>query len=292
MSWSHEHKQKLSAPPDRVFAALTTASELQQWFAEHVELSLEPGGPFRFWGKHTLGNPGAAVARQQVVSVNPGTQLRFTWPLATCASEVTIDLAAEGEGTQLTLKHSLEGSLGLQRERELIDDHWRLAMGNLKAHLKGGVGLCLPDYADPHPAIRLTIVIEAPREAVFRALIEPDAINQWAGSQAAAVEPHAGGRYSYGWEYEVAGRQVKGGPTRILEFVENERLVVDWPDWRGDETVTGQTISFQLSTVPEGTLVTFVHAGFSRTSDISDYPFGWGYFFSKIREVATKLASS
>ncbi len=290
MSWTHEHKQNLSGTPERVFTALTDAAELKRWFAEHAEIRLEPGGPFRFWGRHTLGNLQAGDARQQLVAVDPGRRLHFTWPMEPCSTEVTIDLSANGDGTALHLKHSVDGSLGIGRERELIDDHWRMAMGNLGAHLEGGAGICLPDYADPNPEVRLTIVIQAPREAVFRALIEPDAINRWAGSKVAAVEPRAGGRYAYGWEYEVEGRKVKGGPTRILEFVENERLVVDWPDWRGDESVTGQTISFQLESVPEGTRVTLLHAGFSRTTDISDYPFGWGYFLSKIGEVAAQPA--
>jgi uncharacterized protein YndB with AHSA1/START domain len=291
MSWTHEHKQTLSGTPERVFAALTNAGELKRWFAEHAEIRIEPGGPFRFWGKHTLGNPQASDARQQVVAAVPGCQLRFTWPMKACSTEVAIDLSAEGEGAILTLKHTVDGNLGVPRERELIDDHWRMAMGNLGAHIEGGAGICLPDYADPNPEVRMTIIIEAPREAVFRALLEPEAINQWAGSTAAAVEPRKGGRYSYGWEYEVGGRKVKGGPTKILEFVENERLVIDWPDWRGDETVTGQTISFQLESVPEGTRVTLVHAGFSRTADISDYPFGWGYFLSKIGELVTQTAA-
>lgn len=287
MSWTHEHKQSLSGTPERVFAALTNGEELELWFAEQTEIRLETGGPYRFWGKHTLGNLSAAEARQQVVAVEAGKLLQFTWPMQGCTTEVTITLTAEGEGTSLHLRHTVEGSLGIGRERELIDDHWRMAMGNLGAHLQGGAGLCLPDYSDPNPVVKMSIVIEAPREAVFRALIEPEAINAWAGSKVAQVEPRQGGRYSYGWEYEVEGRKVKGGPTRILEYVENERLVVDWPDWRGDESVTGQTISFQLETVAEGTRVTLVHAGFGRTTDISDYPFGWGYFLSKIVEVVT-----
>jgi hypothetical protein len=31
------------------------------------------------------------------------------------------------------------------------------------------------------------------------------------------------------------------------------------------------------------TRVTLVHGGFARASDLSDYPFGWGEFLSKLK---------
>ena len=80
---------------------------------------------------------------------------------------------------------------------------------------------------------------------------------------------------------------MEGGPTRILEIVPNEKLVLDWPDWRGDTSVTGQTIGFFLRPVGSATELTFVHAGFSRTADISDYPFGWGQFMGELKRVLT-----
>lgn len=70
----------------------------------------------------------------------------------------------------------------------------------------------------------------------------------------------------------------------------NEKLVLDWPDWRGDKTVTGQQIGFYLETVGQGTRVTLVHSGFGRTADLSDYPFGWVYFLGKLREVFLEVS--
>ena len=51
--------------------------------------------------------------------------------------------------------------------------------------------------------------------------------------------------------------------------------------------MTGQTISFTLESIGEQTRLTFVHAGFSRTTDISDYPFGWVYFLGELVKVST-----
>ena len=82
--------------------------------------------------------------------------------------------------------------------------------------------------------------------------------------------------------HKVDGRDVEGGPTKILEFIPNEKLVLDWPDWRGDKSVAGQRITFQLEAEGSGTKLTFVHSGFDRTTDIGDYPFGWVYFIGKL----------
>ncbi len=282
MTWMHEHAWKLDASTARVFAALTRKDELERWFAEHADVSLVPEGRYRFWGRYTLGVPDGAGATQVINRLDPDRSLGFTWSLYGVPTTVSMALAAEGDATRLTLHHQVEGVLPVPRARELIDDHWRLAFGNLAAHLAGGAGVVLPDYADPAPEVRLVISIAAPREAVFRALIEPDIVNKWFGAESAVVEPEVGGRYELGWKYQVDGRDVLGGPTRILDMVPNEKLVLDWPDWRGDQSVTGQKITFYLEPEGSGTKVTFVHSGFDRTADMSDYPFGWVGFMDNL----------
>jgi len=290
MSWTHEHSWKVAAPPARVFSALTDASELTRWFAEHADVSLGTGGHYRFWGKHTLGAPAGPDATQQLTRLEPGRALGFSWTLHGVATIVTITLATEADGTRLTLHHEVKDDLPVPRQHELIDDHWRFAFGNLSAHLSGDGGIVLPDYTDPAPEVRLSIEIDAPREAVFRALIEPELINKWIGQGSTVVDPRQGGRYDLGWKYQVDGRDVEGGPTTILEIVPNEKLVLDWPDWRGDKSVTGQKIGFYLESAGQGTRVTLVHSGFGRTADLGDYPFGWVYFLGQLRGVFRKVS--
>lgn len=123
---------------------------------------------------------------------------------------MTIALAAEGAATRLTLHHEVTDNLPVVRQKELIDDHWRFAFGNLAAHLSRGDGIVLPDYTDPAPEVRLSIVIDATREAVFKALIEPEPINKWFGQGSTVVEPRPGGSYDLGWKYTVDGREVVG----------------------------------------------------------------------------------
>ena len=197
----------------------------------------------------------------------------------------------EGEQTRLVLTHAVRGALPVSRPRELIHDHWTLAIGNLAQHLAGGRGVLLPDYLDPTPEVRMVVHIAASPEAVFRTLMEPSLINQWFGSAAAVVEPRVGGRYVLGWNYKVDDRDVEGGPTQILDIVPNEKLVLDWPDWRGDATVTGQTITFLLEPSGAGTTLTFVHAGFGRTTDMGDYGFGWADMLATLVNLNTTLGA-
>jgi len=292
IAFTFTHTFTLSASSDRVFAALTEPRELQQWFAEHVDVGSSAGEAYRFWGRHTLDTPGAEQATQRLTLFEAGQRLEFSWEIGTVPTMVSISLAAHTSGTQATVTHQVQGDLGRSRPRELIEDHWRLAFGNLMAHLGGGTGLLLPDYDDPRPEVHQVLTIAAPPHVVFQCLVEPTLVNQWFGTKAAEVEPREGGRYSLNWRYEVEGRTVEGGPTRILGFEQDRLLVLDWPDWRGEASVADQWISFSLQPVGDGTRLTFVHGGFHRTADLSDFPFGWSYFLGLLSEVARRAPNT
>ncbi len=286
--WKHEHSVSLPASPSSVFAALTDPAQLQRWFAERVKVEPRQGGAFRFWGRHTYGAPKAGGLDQRITRFEPDHALAFEWPFAGATSEVTLELEAEppkesAPQTRLRLRHSFSNRLDVPYPTELVDDLWRLTLGNLDAHLRGGDAMVLPDYTDASPEIRLSIVIDAPKERVFCALIEPESIDKWMGGKA-AVDPRVGGVYTLGWKYTVGEREVAGGSTRILELVENQRLVTDWVDWRGDTTRPPTRLTYLLESQGAKTKVTLVHSGFSRTVDQSDYPFGWRWFLEQLRK--------
>lgn len=276
---------------DRVFRALTEQAELTCWFAQNVDIGTAIGAPFRFWGRHTLAAGDPEDARQVITRYAAGESLGFSWPLYAIDTDVAIELATEGEQSTLQLEHIIRGDLPVDRQNELIDDHWRLAMGNLAAHLAGGAGIVLTDYHDPKPEVRLSIRIEATPSSVFRALIEPDAINRWFGTNASEVDPRVGGTYKTNWSYKIDGRDVLAAPYAFSSLNPIASSSSNWPDWRGDEAVPMQSIAFLLA--PEGgtTRLTFVHAGFVRTTDVSDFPFGWGYFLNQLKAVAEGVAA-
>lgn len=291
--WTHEHAFSIPKPAGRIFEALTMESELKDWFAEHAHVEPRPGGAYRFWGRYTVGTPTEDDADGTITAFEPGARLAFDWTVCGVPSAVTLTLTPEesesGSQTRVAIRHELRGALDRPRPKELIEDWWRLTLGNLMAHTTGRAEVLRPDFTDPEPEIRLSMTVDAPPEAVFRALIEPDALRQWMGAPAPVVEPRVGGRYELGWKYTVDGQEVSGGPTKILDFVENERLSVSWPDWRGDSSVPMQSITWHLEPDGAGTRVTLVHAGFIRTADFSDYPFGWRHFMDELAKVAVRL---
>lgn len=284
MSWTHEQKWDLDAEPARVFQALT--GELEAWFTEHAELGRRSGEPFRFWGRDTLGTPARESASQVLAALEPDRLVRFTWVFSGAPSEVTWAIEPREGGSTLRLTHVLSDAPGVSRFRELVDDHWRLAAGNLRAHLAGGQEIVRPDYTDPSPTVRFSLFIDAPPERVFHTITDPELINQWFGTKAAEVDLRVGGRYATNWKYKVDGRDVLGGPTTILELVPGRKLVLDWPDWRGDVAVNRQTVTFELAPEGKGTRLNFTHAGFDRAGDVSDYPFGWRHFLDELTRVA------
>ena len=286
-SLTHEFTETLPASRERVFAALTDEGELTRWFAEAVEIEPCAGGNFRFWGKHTYGAPSRAQAVQKILRIEAPSLLAFSWPFEGRDSEVTLELAADpqaAEGTSTVLKgrHHFPDAPAVPRALDLVDDLWRMTCSNLRAYLAGGFGLCLPDFSHVVPRLRQSILISAPRYKVFHALLDPATLNKWIAVNA-SVELHVDGRYSYGWSYDVRGRKVAGGPTKILELVENTKLVVDWPDWRGDPSRPAQRVSWLLEAIGDQTRVILIHEPFERTTDLSDYPQGWAYFLTRLK---------
>lgn len=146
--FTHTHSWTLAATPDVVFRALTDPAELKQWFAEDVQIEPKVNGVYRFWGRHTLGTPAHDAARQTITRFEPNTALAFSWPINEVNTDVTIALSPAEMGTTLTLTHDVSGDLGVPHQRELIAGLWRLAIGNLTAHLAGGAP-SMPDYFNP-----------------------------------------------------------------------------------------------------------------------------------------------
>jgi uncharacterized protein YndB with AHSA1/START domain len=279
----HRFETRLPAPMARVFGALTSKADLEAWFAERVEIDPRQGGALRCSGR------GLAAPLDTVLAiVEPPSHIAFRFPMGGAIGDVGLTLTAAPDdptATAVAVEHVFQFAPRIPRAKELVDDSWRLALGNLSAHLSGFCPPVLQDFADPYPCVRCATVISAPPAAVFRALVEPALLQKWIAAQA-TVEPRVGGRYSFGWAYEMNGQKVLGGPTRVLDWVDGQRLAFDWPDWRGDKTVPTQRVTITLAPEGAGTRLSLLHDGFTRASDVSDFPFGWPWFLSRLKDVA------
>lgn len=92
----------LPDPPDEVWTALTDPSRLEEWFANEVELALEPGGAGLFrWDN-------GEVRCATIEEVEPGRRLAFRWSDEEGEEEtrVAFDLEEVDEGTKVTVTES------------------------------------------------------------------------------------------------------------------------------------------------------------------------------------------
>ena len=80
-AWQYEHSFPIAAGVDALFAALTQAEELEQWFAEHASVDARKGGRMEFWGRHTVGTPKEGEAGGLITDFEAGVRLAFEWKL-------------------------------------------------------------------------------------------------------------------------------------------------------------------------------------------------------------------
>ncbi len=95
---------RIAAPPEVVFPYFTDPALICTWLTETADLDPRPGGIFAV-------NPGRP-AQGTYVAVEPPHRVVFTWgipddaTLPPGASTVEVVLAADGDGTVVTLTHS------------------------------------------------------------------------------------------------------------------------------------------------------------------------------------------
>ena len=130
-----EFVRVLNAPAALVYRAFTNSSTLREWFCDAALADPRPDGRLYFWW-----NSGY-YASGEFTAVTKETHIAFTWygrnePAPT---QVAIALAAEGDGTRITLTHSglgageawIETSNQFQRG-------WELGLENLASLLETG----------------------------------------------------------------------------------------------------------------------------------------------------------
>jgi len=104
-AFSLEVDQRIGASPDEVFRYLTVPELYTRWMGTAAQIDARPGGAFR------VEVPGGAAAVGEYLIVQPPELLVYTWgwegnsEVPPGSSTVEITLAADGDGTILTLRH-------------------------------------------------------------------------------------------------------------------------------------------------------------------------------------------
>jgi uncharacterized protein YndB with AHSA1/START domain len=134
-----ERTVELAHPPERVWAALTTAEGLAAWFGDEAAIDLRPGGAARMrWSGEGY------TAHMQVERVEEPAVFGFTWPIFGLPDDdprrtyVEFTLEPAGGGTRLTVTESGFAQLPGDICRKAYDgntDGWAKELGELAAWL-------------------------------------------------------------------------------------------------------------------------------------------------------------
>ncbi|MFV2173515.1 SRPBCC domain-containing protein [Actinomadura sp. LOL_016] len=134
-----ERERTLRHPVERVWAVLTTAEGLSQWFGSAAEIDLRPGGRAYFrWDD---------LAQESVATitiVEPPHRLAFTWPIEGLPEDdapqtlVTFTLEPVADGTRLRLVESgfSRAADHVARSAHRANSHgWSAELGDLESYL-------------------------------------------------------------------------------------------------------------------------------------------------------------
>lgn len=230
-------RARLPAPAGAIWRALTDATALRQWFAEHAETD-PPGGRYAFWGRFT---PYGENPAQRLIQADQ--TLCFAWTLD--GHETTVEIEPHEENADATVvaitQTAYDGVISGYPARLALTVFWSLALGNLTDHLTGRE--ITPRCDHTARDLRAEFVIAAPRRRVFASLTRPEEFSRWFGLPV-EIEPYAGGRWSIGG----------GGPVgRVRDVRDGERLQLQEdsgiPTWdlTDDPADEGTRVRFGLS---------------------------------------------
>jgi uncharacterized protein YndB with AHSA1/START domain len=263
--------------PAVVFALLTDTHLLSAWFAEAADVDLSARS-YAFWGRCTPETPKRADEVSSVIRFSAPidgaaetTVLSISWYLRGVATRVEYSLTARDGGTQLRVVHS--GLPERTAGQGALHDFWIAKLEALRLYaLTGRSPTQLKYDSQPGASIKLALEISASAPEVFRYLIEPEYVAKLWDDEHVVIEPHAGGKYDYGWE--------KGGPKQILELDAPRRLSFSWcyPPETEDTTVT-----WRLAEQDGITYLSLEHSGFAPDASTEDYRAGWFSFLAVIQ---------
>ena len=133
-----ERTVELAHPPEKVWAALTTAEGLGGWFGDWAAIDLRPGGSARMSWNHGF------TVEMRVERVEEPTVFGYTWQITGLPEDdprrtyVEFTLEPAGAGTRLTVVETGFAQLPEDVHRKAFDGNtggWASELGELADYL-------------------------------------------------------------------------------------------------------------------------------------------------------------
>lgn len=131
--------------------------------------------------------------------------------------------------------------------------------------------------------LRKMVVIDAPPEAVFKALTDEKELVEWMPNEA-KMDARVGGEYEFKYHWDARGGMDTILRGRILELVPNKKLSYTWDSQTkdGNKRTTNAIVTWVLDQLPNGkTSVTLIHSGVAKEFR-QDSESGWNYFMGRL----------
>ena len=142
------------------------------------------------------------------------------------------------------------------------------------------------DAGETTAVLQLNRFFKAPRETVFRAWTDPEALAAWFGPEGVRarnveVDPRPGGRFSLEM-YETDGIYPLSGTFR--EVSPPERLVLSWVWGSGELEGLESVVTVELREKDGGTELTLTHAGLPTDRARVMHGHGWTGSFNCLEQ--------
>ncbi len=230
-SWERERHEHILAPPERVWKALTDATELECWWCDEASVELAVGGRLEFRGP-TVFRPGGDPPSEyeddfEILELDAPWRLAFRWRIADVPTTVRFDLEAHLEQTHLSVLQSAERPPTWRAAAD-EPDWWWLALPALRSYVDENRSGPRLDYEtlQRERQLRFEIDMTTFPWIIWSKLTDPEQLRRWWGkSPRVVLEP--GGVFRLD-EHEQ-------GAHEVIEIDDGARLVHDWR-WTSEET--------------------------------------------------------
>ena len=283
----------IDAPRERVWEAVTNPEQLVQWFV--------PGLPGAQMTRRDNGTVTIQLGPMEVdvlvlELVNPTQQASIrALPERQLASTYTLN--DDNGGTRVTITMSGFESLSEDARRERLNlsgKGWEKALANLKAFVDGS-DLPYPQaYTGPlfgfwretkeRVAVERSIWINAPRERVWKAIVDPEQLEKWFSPGTTWQSRGEGvGSRIFVYNPETNGEMY----TQVTDVFEPPRRLVTHSETEPPEVphVTDWTLEEENG----GTRLTLIHSGYElepddvRPNSMEQNAFGFGMMLENLK---------
>lgn len=125
----------VKAPAAQIYQAFTNATLLKQWLCDVATVSPKPGGRMYLWWNGDFYSSG------EYLDMEPDRSVTFKWFARgeTIATEVTVTLTKEADGTLVKMAHTLPAGEDWAKIADGYQHEWTVSLENLASVLETGL---------------------------------------------------------------------------------------------------------------------------------------------------------